>query len=120
MAEDVHRYFEGKTRDAHTEQINSHMKIARQRFSDDYLILSDPFIAVYEAFMKDLEPESPDEMYPDADDRFSKSVRHHRPLLLAQARKEMAARRWLWRFHRNSDFFSIYNDLLANKTLGFS
>ena len=97
MAEDVHRYVESDARDKHNEQIAAHMKTLRQRFSDDYLILSDPFIALFEAFTADLASGPPDEGYPEEDERFSEAVRKHRPLLLAQARKEMAARRQLWR-----------------------
>ncbi len=94
MAEDVHRYFESDARNKHNEQIAGHMKTLQQRFSDDYLILSDSFIGLFEAFTSDLESGPPDEGYPDQDERFSEAVRKHRSLLLAQARKEMTIRPW--------------------------
>ena len=97
MAEDPHGYSESDARDRHNEQVAAHIKILRQRFSDDYLILSDPFIALFEVFTADLASGPPDEDYPDEEERFSEAVRKHRPLLLAQARKEVAARRQLWR-----------------------
>lgn len=93
MEEDVHRYFESKTRDIHNEQISAHTKTMRQRFSDDYLILSDPFIALFETFMSELDAIPPDANYPEEDELFSKAVRKHRPLLLAQARRETTTRR---------------------------
>jgi hypothetical protein len=90
MAEDEYRYFESDAREAHNKQIGEHMKAARQRFSDDYLILSDQFIERFETFAADLAGP-PDEGYPEGDERFSKAIRKHRPLLLAQARSETAA-----------------------------
>ncbi len=98
MAENVHGYFGSDAQNKHNEQIAGHMGILRQRFSDDYLILSDPFVELFEAFTADLGSGAPDEGYPDEDERFSKAVRKHRPLLLAQARKEMTTRRGAWSF----------------------
>jgi hypothetical protein len=46
MAENMHHYFESDARSKH----NEHMTALRQRFSDDCLILSDPFIGLFEAF----------------------------------------------------------------------
>ena len=89
MAEGPHGYSESDARDRHNEQVAAHMKILRQRFSDD--------ITLFEVFTADLASGPPDEDYPDEEERFSEAVRKHRPLLLAQARKEVAARRQLWR-----------------------
>ena len=56
-------YFESESRDAINTQIAEHMGTVRKRFSDDYLILSDPFIALFETFIADLEAGPPNEMY---------------------------------------------------------
>ena len=82
MQEDKHRYFESDALDAHNRQINEHMKTTRQRFSDDYLILSDQFIALFEAFMSDLDAMPPGEIPPVEYELFAAAVRKHRPLLL--------------------------------------
>lgn len=96
IAEDASRYYQSDTRDRHDQKISEHMKTLRQRFSDDYLILSDAFIALFEAFTAELAAGLPDDVFPEDHRLFSEAVRKYRPLLLTQARKEMATRRWRW------------------------
>jgi hypothetical protein len=98
MAEDAERYFGSDVRGKHEQLISESMTTLRRRFSDDYLILSDAFIALFEGFRADLAAGAPDEGFLEADERFSEAVRKHRPLLLAQARSEVAKRRRRWLF----------------------
>jgi hypothetical protein len=89
IAQDAPRYFEevvGK----HNEKISAHFSIADKKFSDDYLVLSDEFIAIYTA-MKNEYSQDPYEILTPEDDheKFSAAIRKYRPKLLVQARTEI-------------------------------
>jgi len=92
-------YWEGETRKRHEENTDSHMAIVRQRFSDDYLILSDGFLSTFNQFQIEMHVDeyncSPDEEY----DAFSSAIRHFRPRLVEIGRAEIKSRTsWsLWR-----------------------
>jgi hypothetical protein len=89
-------YFESKTSRAHGAKIAEHMKTADNRFSDDYLILSDAFITLYgELNDKRRAVSYQDELPPDEHERFAETLRTYRTRLMAQARSEMNAQnRW--------------------------
>ena len=95
IRENAYGYFHSETRTEHDTRIVEHIKTARQRFSDDYLIVSDAFIGLFEAFTTELEAGPPDDIFPLDHEHFAALVRKHRPLLLAQGRSEMAFRRRL-------------------------
>jgi hypothetical protein len=94
--EDIHGYFASDAKTAHDTRVAEHIATVRQRFSGDYLIVSDEFVSLFEAFTTDLEAGPPDEFYPEADERFAAAVKKHRPVLLAQGRKEIAVRLGFW------------------------
>jgi hypothetical protein len=115
IEEDKSRYFHGKEAESHNTIINRHMLAIRKSYTENYLVLSDPFIAIFEAFTHQLRASStnqnlmPFEYLSD----FEKAVRLARPKLLTQARSEMPLRRtlrdrlsfqrvarWLLRFFR--------------------
>jgi hypothetical protein len=96
IAEDVHWYNEYAV-GPDNERINGHLRTARQRFSDNYLILSDAFIGLFQAFNSELAAIPDDEPFPCDHELFAAVVRKHKPLLLAQGRSEIAVRgTWEW------------------------
>ena len=85
------------------------MAVVHQRFSDDYLILSNDFLVLFETLLSDLSSGPPDEGLfdpADAHKRFSAAVSKHRPLLLAQGRKEMAVQ------HGGRKYLSLTTNLV--------
>lgn len=97
IQEDLMHYFHSERYTDDCTRTAEGMTAIRNRFSDDYLIISDPFIARMEDFLADLEGDDPNATPPEEYRHFATTVSKHRPLLLRQARKEMAepARR-LW------------------------
>lgn len=93
IEEDLTRYFDSDIFGKHNEQIHDQMNIVRERFTSDYLILSDEFIALFAEFDDALSTGAPDDDPPEEHDRFAEAVRLWRPRLLAQARQEMPLRR---------------------------
>jgi hypothetical protein len=87
-------YFESTYSKSHDAEIGKQMTIANKRFSDDYLILSDEFIAIYEHFESEAYADNPNDMPPDEHDRFASAIRKNRPLLLGCARAEMTVKGW--------------------------
>jgi hypothetical protein len=90
-------YFHSERYTDDCARITSAMTAIRSRFSDDYLIISDSFIARMEHFIADLEDNDPNTSPPEEYRHFATTVSKHWPVLLRQAREEMAepARR-LW------------------------
>lgn len=87
---DEHSYFESSARREHEERIAKHWSTARSRFEDDYLVLSDEFIAAFEKIISDREHDNPNEGWDEERERFENSIREAIPLLMAQARHEVA------------------------------
>jgi hypothetical protein len=90
IREDSDRYFREDYSARHNEQIAEHMSIARQRFSDDYLVFSDEFVALFEEFLKGLDHEDPWSLADEQYEAFAAVLRKYRPLLLTKARREIA------------------------------
>lgn len=88
LQENAYEYFQSDIRNTHNERMNLHMKTARQKFSDEYLILSKEFIDLFQEFTTDLEAGR-DEVFPADHESFTAAIRKHRPLLLAQGRDEI-------------------------------
>lgn len=86
-----HQYFERKLYERDRQDVNKHLHLVYQRTSDDYLILSSEFIALYnrltEAAQGDPYNDGPPETYEAA----SKAIRKYRPLLANLARNEIAS-----------------------------
>ncbi len=93
---DDERYFEEEISSTHNRQISEHIKIAHDRFTDDYIIMSDKFIKLFEGFLLDLGNDDPNMIPPERHDHFANALRKGRPLLLAQARAEMPYSRSVW------------------------
>ncbi|MFH1345223.1 MAG: hypothetical protein ABIL01_29065 [Pseudomonadota bacterium] len=87
-------YFDGPDR-KHLAQIHDHMSSIRKRFADDYLILSDGFVTLYEELIKEMTGD-PNNNPPDDHDIFSAAIRKYRPLLTSLARSETATRNRWW------------------------
>ena len=97
MAEDHFGYFDSKQRTVHEERIGEHWKAAADRFSSDYLVLSDEFIALFEKLDAETNDDDPNESWPEEKERLSEAIKKARPLLTAQARSEIAKQpRWWW------------------------
>jgi hypothetical protein len=88
---DIQGYFDSDARVYHENDTAKHMGVVRQRFSDDYLIISTEFLALFEACIADLELESPNDDFLDETERFVSVIKKYHPILLAQGRKEIAA-----------------------------
>jgi hypothetical protein len=88
-------YFDGPDR-KHTAQIHDHMNSIRNRFSDDYLTLSDGFIALYEELTKEMTGDPNNNLPPDDHDIFCAAIRKYRPLLTSLARSETTTRNRWW------------------------
>jgi hypothetical protein len=96
MAEDEYRYFDGTVAGTHNELIAAHMKVVRRTYTDNYLICSDEFIALFEGFLLELEGSDPNDGPSESHERFCLAVRAARPKLLQQGRREMPVPRSLW------------------------
>ena len=96
ISENSHDYHASETMGLHNRKINEHMNTARQRFSDDYLIVSDSFINAFSNLERDLDAISPEEFFPDDHNMFYAAIRKHRPIILAQGRKEMSIKFRPW------------------------
>jgi hypothetical protein len=87
---DFQEYHASKAYNRHNQEIAEHMTLVRKRFSDDYLILSEDFIAIYSELTNEMRSDpcnsSPDEEH----DSFAAAIRKHRPRLITLARREMA------------------------------
>jgi hypothetical protein len=92
-----HDYFEHKAYSQDNAEIAKRMSRIHERFSGDYLILSDRFIELYNAFQVDVTPDPFGSTSTD-DDYYSSSaaVRKFRPLLIERARQEMASHERWW------------------------
>jgi hypothetical protein len=93
IEQDEMRYFESKQSNADSAEIGEHMTAARKRFSDDYLILSDVFISMYEQFTDELRAGDPNDLPPEEHEHFATILRKNRLRLMAQARIEMSVRK---------------------------
>jgi hypothetical protein len=91
MSENSHAYFDSEVRKDHDE-VGKHWAKATQRFADDYLVLSDEFIALFEKMESDADEEEPNEIWPEEMERFFNTIKTARPLLMAQARREVIKR----------------------------
>jgi hypothetical protein len=102
IQEDEHRYFEGKYSDEDSAEIGEHMSNIEKKFSDDYLVLSESFIALYDRMRDEMRGDPYNDTPPERHASFSSAVRKGRPLLIAQARDEMAiGKSWLpWKLFR--------------------
>jgi len=82
------RYFNSDVSNKHSEQLSTHMSKIEKRLSGDYLIISDEFRSLYDVFRTERQA-SDDVPFYEEDDTFELALKKHRPLLLAQARKEV-------------------------------
>ncbi|WP_298222660.1 hypothetical protein [Acidocella sp.] len=92
IEESATRYYESDERNSMDSRRSLHMGVMFQRFSDDYLIISQKFVELFEDFTAELYAD-PGEIFPiseDSEENFSATVRKHKPLLLAQGRTEIA------------------------------
>ncbi|MGE0061360.1 MAG: hypothetical protein AB7T86_04695 [Xanthobacteraceae bacterium] len=81
------RYFTSETEQQHTQKIVGHMSELRKKSSAEYLIISDGFRNLLDEMNKEMS--SSDAEYYEEDDTFDRAIAKYRPLLLAQAKKEV-------------------------------
>jgi hypothetical protein len=93
MLEGPERYFSGPTYSRDADRISAHLRTAHDRFSADYLILSDDFIRIFDGYKNDPNGPSQFDSPPEQYEKFSAKMRRWRPLLLEQARREMPLQR---------------------------
>ncbi len=96
IAQDELRYFHGDHHGVHQSQVAEHIATVRQRFSEDYLIISETFITLVERFFDELGGGSPNEAPPEEHERISATVRESRLRLMAQARSEITFQKSWW------------------------
>jgi hypothetical protein len=101
IEENEERYFDDEASTRHDATIRSHMKSVRKSYTENYLILSDRFITLFEDFLRSLDERSPDFLPPEEHEKFAETVRVARPKLLQQARSEMPVPRKLWDWARH-------------------
>jgi hypothetical protein len=104
MAQDSHRYFDSTARATNDAKCGEHLTKATQRFADDYLALSDAFIAIFEQLESEISSGDPNESWPEEEERFADAIKKARPLLTVQARSEVnkpPGRRFRWPFTSN-------------------
>jgi len=96
LKENPHGYFDSPSRPADEARVSEHLKKARQRFADDYLVLSDQFISIFEQMETDISSDDPNDGWLEDQERLAKAINQAHPLLTAQARNEVTkpARRW--------------------------
>jgi len=88
IEEDHDRYFE-TVEQKDTARINKHWKAIDKRIADDYLILSDEFIALFDEMRKAMATNPYDHDPPEEHATFSTAIRKYRPRLIALAKGEM-------------------------------
>jgi len=89
IQEDEMRYFDSDHFPRHNSEIAEQLSIARRRFSDDYLVFSDEFVALFEKFTRALSGGDLFASPPEEQDHFVAVLREYRPLLLSKARSEI-------------------------------
>lgn len=87
IQEDEDRYNESDIAQLHGHKIGEHLSAARDRYSSAYLILSDPFVELFEKFESEIPYDDNDSEH-DPKPTFSEVLRKHRKILLAHARQE--------------------------------
>jgi hypothetical protein len=100
LAIDLIGYFQSKLHNTHQEKMWKHINSARQRFDDDYLVLSQEFIELFQNMEARLEIEDdPNDTPPEQIEKYAEIIKEVRPKLVAQARKEMTLKSsWQHRF----------------------
>jgi hypothetical protein len=92
IQQDEMRYFHEDISNKHKEIIANHMISVRKSYTDNYLILSDRFIALFEDFLRSLDDRYSNLLPPEEHEKFAVAVRTVRPKLLQQARSEIPLR----------------------------
>jgi hypothetical protein len=95
--EDSDRYFE-IIEPKHNVKIFEHFRVINSRMSDDYLILSEKFIALYDELTKEMAADPNDIDPPQDFETFETAIRKYRPLLLNLARNEITIGKKWWPF----------------------
>jgi hypothetical protein len=72
------------------------MALVRNRVSDDYLILSDAFIKMYDELTDKMSSDPYNSVPPEDHENFATAIRKYRPRLMALARREMTIRNRWW------------------------
>ena len=89
----VDNYWESDYFPRDVDEIGKHMRVACDRFSDDYLIFSDDFVSIFEGLLTELDDHDPNVAGYNEHLRYRRVVTKHRPLLLRQARNEISIQR---------------------------
>jgi hypothetical protein len=93
---DLQSYFATAARDRHEAAIHKHCEAARQRFADDYLMLSDTFIARFEKLVVEMDADDPNEGWDETHERKARQLRAAKTELTALARQELTQQRPLF------------------------
>jgi hypothetical protein len=93
IAQDEMRYFSSDDYHSHRGAIAQYMDGARQRYSDDYLILSDGFAREFDQLLADYEAWEPNEDPPEEFERLAHGLRRRRATLLRIGRGEVTVPR---------------------------
>jgi hypothetical protein len=80
----------------HQSKLFDHLFSIRKKFSDDYLILSDSFIELFQKLSDELFLDEPNEDPPERHERIEGAVKKYRPLLTTQARNELNIPKSWW------------------------
>lgn len=91
IADDSHAYFDTKQRHDHEKEMREKLSLAHRKYSEEYLVISDGFISLYEAFQAELLVANQlTDSYPNDHESFSGVIRKFRPLLLDKAKDDLA------------------------------
>src|SRR5260370_6946474 len=82
-------YWETKSRVRDDAEIAERMGRIQKRFSDDYLILTDEFIKIFDELTGEMRGDPYNTSPPDEHEIFSPPIRKHRPRLMAIPRDEL-------------------------------
>jgi hypothetical protein len=89
-------YWETKGRTRDDAEITERMGKVHQRYSDDYLIISDEFIKVFDKFLGNGRADPYVSSPPEEHEAFSAAIRKYRPRLMGIARNEMKTEGKWW------------------------
>jgi len=92
IQEDLHRYYDSEVSIRHNQKISHRMALAQASYQDNYLILSDQFIILFENLLRSFEGVEY-LLPPEIHDAISKAIRTTRPKLAQQGRNEMPIQR---------------------------
>jgi len=86
---EAYNYYNSEQFTNHNKTISEHVQSIRKVYKENYLILSDEFIGLYEKMDREMRADDPNNGPEEDHEIFATAVRTARPKLLAQGKSEL-------------------------------